>query len=80
MVLWDANDVPNDQRHLGKPVYRLQKMSGINNTLIFRHFSVTSTSDRDRRGLIQRGPETLPASIRKIRVDALGNWETISGD
>lgn len=80
MVLWDANDVPNDQRHLGNPVYRLQKMSGANNTLIFRHFSVTSTSDRDRRGLIQRGPETLPATIRKIRVDALGRWELIGGD
>jgi hypothetical protein len=80
MVVWDANDVPNDQRNLGKSVYRLQKMSGANNTLIFRHFSVTSTSDRDRRGLIQRGPETLPASIHKIRVDALGVWETISSD
>ncbi|OGA44903.1 MAG: type II CRISPR RNA-guided endonuclease Cas9, partial [Betaproteobacteria bacterium RIFCSPLOWO2_12_FULL_62_13] len=80
MVLWDANDVPNDQRNLGKPVYRLQKMSGANNSLIFRHFSVTSTSDKDRRGLIQRGPETLPASIRKIRVDALGIWEAIGSD
>ncbi|MBI5911590.1 MAG: type II CRISPR RNA-guided endonuclease Cas9 [Betaproteobacteria bacterium] len=80
MVLWDESAVPEDQKQLGKPIYRLQKMSGANNTLIFRHFSVTSTSDTDRRGLIQRTPETLPGDLHKIRVNALGEWESVSRD
>lgn len=78
MVIWHADFVPSEQVQLGLPVYRLQKMSGINGTLVFRHFSVTSTSDTDRRGIIQASPNTI--HCKKIRIDALGSYETIEID
>lgn len=78
MVEWDANEVPESHKRLGPPVYRLQKMSGVNQTLVFRHFSVTSSSDTDRRGLIQCGPNSMYA--RKIRMSNTGNWEVIQHD
>jgi CRISPR-associated endonuclease Csn1 len=78
MVLWDDESVPDEHRHLGPPVYRLQKMSGSNNALIFRHFSVTSTSDTDSRGIIRCTPGTM--RCRKIRISAAGQWEVISDD
>lgn len=75
MVLWDIDD-PDWQAkvhdNLGRPIYRLQKMSGADNSVYFRHFSVTSTDGKDRRGLIQTKAHLI--RCKKIRMDNLGNY------
>lgn len=75
MVLWDKDD-PDWQAkahdNLGRPIYRLQKMSGADNSVYFRHFSVTSTDGKDRRGLIQTKAHLI--RCKKIRMDNLGNY------
>jgi hypothetical protein len=83
MILWDKEHIPDDHRHLGPPIYRLQKMSmseDKNINLIFRHFSVTSTGDADNRGVIRKFPHTMPTNCRKIKISALGTWNAIGDD
>lgn len=53
--------------------YRVQKMSGSNNTIILRRHQVTATSDMDRTGLLQCNPNTMPRHCRKVSIDCLGN-------
>lgn len=79
MVLWDKDDpdwlasnatnLPAEKNQ-NLSIYRLQKMT--EGTITFRHFSVTSTSDTDNRGVIRRSPTRL--RCRKIRMDELGNY------
>ena len=78
MVLWDEKAAPAEHNPLGPPIYRLQKRSGPNISLIFRHFSVTSTADTDGRGIIRCSPNTL--ACQKIQIDPLGKWEAAGGD
>lgn len=78
MVWWDVEaDKEYDAAHqtLGPPIYRLQKMSGANNSLVFRHYSVTASADGDSYGVLRRRPNTLCA--RKIHISSLGEWEFV---
>ena len=75
MVLWDEKD-ERIKKHLnlGPSIYRVQKMSGTENTLDihFRHYSIASSIDE--HGLI-RIQSTSNLNCRKISVDALGDHQ-----
>jgi len=53
MVLWDDND-PKVQVHKGsgKPVYRVQKMSGSHQSIMFRHHSAALSGAKDFGGVL----------------------------
>lgn len=59
--------------NLGKPIYRLEDMSGSDDSLYFRHHTVTETGRANRHGTIQCKPQTMPQGYKKIIIDCLGN-------
>lgn len=59
--------------NLGKSFYRLEDMSGSDDSLYFRHHTVTKTGRKCRYGAIQCKPQTMPQGCKKIIVDCLGN-------
>lgn len=53
--------------------YRVQQMSGPNNTIVLRQHSVKAKDNRDRSGVLQCTPNTLPLKSRKVAIDSIGN-------
>ena len=71
MVLWDEED-ERAKRYLrlGRPLYRIQKISGTGQ-IVFRHCNIVSSTDR--HGSILASAQTL--NCRKISMDVLGNYQ-----
>jgi CRISPR-associated endonuclease Csn1 len=52
--------------------YRVQKMSGPNNSIVLRQHTVTATQDTDRSGILHCSPNTMPRNAKKVVIDPIG--------
>ena len=73
LVVWEENDIPFEHKELGKPVYRVQKMSGAGDEITFRHHTISTTNNN--YGQLRISPSKL--RCRKISMDMLGNYKLI---
>ena len=69
LVRWDEDDIPEEHKGLGEPIYRVQIISGAVELITFRHHTVSTTGGG--YGRLIKQPNTLRCD--KILVDMLGN-------
>ena len=74
LVEWEKNDIPDEHKELGKPIYRVKTISKAEKEEIaFMHHTVSTTDGN--YGKLRKKPNTL--RCHKISIDMLGNYKSI---